>query len=113
MSQRSLVIGFKVIITTPDGLPEWEERMNVCYGKSNRSGFEALKDFDHNYRQISIPKLAEIRQKYDAEYAFLYLETPSLNLPVLFQNRHYKLVDLRPLDKISDVSSENKNTQTN
>lgn len=98
ISERALVIGYKTIITTPTGMPEWLERIRVCYGETNKDGLRALEDLDKNYREITLDQLLTIRKKYGADFAFIYSETPNIDLPVLFQNKKYRFVDLSPLD---------------
>lgn len=95
VSQRSVVIGFKVIITTPDGLPKWLERMETCYGKSTNRGFAAVKDLDKNYHDITERKLSEVHDNYGADYAIVYKATKNISMPVVYENNKYKLVVLR------------------
>ena len=68
--------------------------MNVCYGDmsglSRDAGLEKMK---RNYRNISAEDIRNISKKYNADYAVLYHNT-KIDLPVIYQDEHFKLVKI-------------------
>jgi hypothetical protein len=93
LAQRAIVVDFKAFPFSDVSMKAWHQRLVDCYGESRGTGFHALPGLEANYRSIQDSKLGELRQRYGADFAVLYLETPS-QYPVVFENSDYKMVAL-------------------
>jgi hypothetical protein len=93
LAQRAIVVDFKCTPVTDQGLREWKQRLDDCYGPIQSHGFEAIDEMDSHYQQTSWPQLQRLAQRYGATHAILFTSTPS-EAPVLAQNALYKMVSL-------------------
>ena len=75
IADRSIVVDFKAFPFTDQGMLEWRDRLFDLYGKPLSEGFQAARDFDKLYHQISDSELLEIAKTYGACYAILYSNT--------------------------------------
>lgn len=90
-ARRAIVVDFKAFPFQDNAMLEWRTRLQDCYGSAEKTGFPAAREMDANYRSIPEQRLLMLARKYYASYAVLYSDT-HCELPVLFKNRHYKLV---------------------
>lgn len=95
---RSVVVDFKSMPGHTDSMLEWRRRLEDCYGSTAKSGYEAVDEMDRGYHAITSESLTSIRSLYGPDYAVLYADTPNLQLPVLYANSRYLLVDLTSLE---------------
>lgn len=94
LAHRAIVVDFKAFPFTDRSMEAWYKRMGDCYGQPSGAGFQALPGFDANYRKISDQQLLELKERYGAGFAVLYLETPS-QFPLVFENHTYKVVNIQ------------------
>ncbi|MBN1250558.1 MAG: hypothetical protein JXR51_05235 [Bacteroidales bacterium] len=90
-AQRAVIVDFKAFPFSDLAMKEWKNRIDNCYGKTNKSGFEALTDLENNYKNINTEKIKKLEKKYNFKYIILFSETKT-ELPVLYKNKTFKLV---------------------
>jgi hypothetical protein len=94
LAERALVVNFKTYPFKGTQLKEWQERLFDCYTWTDKKGFDAVDwAFIPNYKVIDKDRLNMIAQKYKAEYAVLYSETPC-DFPILYENKSFKLAQI-------------------
>lgn len=94
ISERAIVVDFKSFVFQDSSIAEWMDRMTTVYGTTDVGGFPGAAVLDRAYRTIPDSRLSLVAEKFGAEYAVLYPETPT-SYPVLYQDPHFKLVRLR------------------
>lgn len=95
LAERALVVNYKTYPLKGKAMLEWQQRLFDCYTWTDMRGFDAaLWAFEPNYKIINRERLLMLKEKYGATHAVLFAET-ICGFPVLFENEHYKLVDLR------------------
>jgi hypothetical protein len=91
LAERALVVNFKTYPFKGKQLKEWQDRLFKCYTWTDKKGFDAVNwAFIPNYKVIDKERLNMIAQKYGADYAVLYAETPC-DFPILYENKSFKL----------------------
>lgn len=93
VGERASVVSFKAVPFGDIAIKDWKERLDFCYGRTNKLGFEAEQDLIENYKQISDIDLLRIKEKYGIEYAVLFAST-NTELKVLYKNDIFKLVEV-------------------
>ncbi|MBS1239703.1 MAG: hypothetical protein H6R45_409, partial [Proteobacteria bacterium] len=93
IAERPIVVDFTSIPFNDLAMREWKARMTALYGEGKGGGFSALNSMDRNYRESSPAALRSAGERFGADYAVLYAETPWPG-PVLYRNAHYKAVRL-------------------
>ena len=93
LARRSIVVDFKSFPFQDWAMVEWKQRLDDCYGVTEKGGWKARNEMDDNYHFITDDKIRSLSGKYDIAYAVLYLDTAS-NLPVVYEDEHYKIVEI-------------------
>lgn len=86
LGERAIVSDIKADPYKPLDRQIWQERLFDSYGTDTSL-------FSQNYKNIDRSRLEFIKNKYNADYAVLYIETPS-DLPLIYQNDMYKIVEI-------------------
>lgn len=74
-ARRSLLADFKCVPFSDEGMAEWYERMQSCYGPIEGGGFDELERMEDRWRAVSDAHLNEIARRWNADYAVLYAGT--------------------------------------
>ena len=90
-AKRAIVIDFKAFPFSDIAMKEWKNRIDNCYGKTDKIGFRALSDLENNYKKINDKKIENLIKKYKFQYIVLFSKTKT-NFSVIYQNSTYKLV---------------------
>ena len=90
-ARRAIVVDFKA--PPPRALVEWRKRLLDCYGEVESRGFQAAREMNKLYKDITTERILSVAKKYGASHALLYQDTPS-EFPVLFENELYKIVKI-------------------
>ena len=75
IGERAIIVDFKAFPFLDEAMLEWKQRIIDCYGASKASGFDAMLEFDQNYKEITDSKMLYLSKKYDASYSVLYNTT--------------------------------------
>jgi hypothetical protein len=99
LAGRAVVVDYKNFPFSDSAMVEWRDRLRFCYGRFAGWGFGAAAAMDRNYHEIPDYALAELAQRYGADYAVLYPDTPT-SFAELYADARFKLVRIgdRPAD---------------
>lgn len=91
VSERALLVDFKMFPFSERDIRDWRSRMNIAYGPVNGTGWDALQVMQANYKLITDDKTRSLATEYKLTYAVLPTDTPT-SLPIEYSNKFYKLV---------------------
>ena len=86
-SERAVVVDWKMFVFSDDGMKEWHDRYTAIYDPAQGAGYPD---------RITDAGLAELRRKYDFDYAVLPVGT-GFTLPTVLSTSRWKLVDVSEL----------------
>jgi hypothetical protein len=93
MGERAIVVDFKAFPFSGKAMQAWKNRLDFCYGTTEKTGFDAAEALENNFRNITDEKILQIKKSYGASYAVLY-HTTNTDFEVIYQNNHFKIVQL-------------------
>jgi hypothetical protein len=95
LAERGLVVDYKCMPYDARGYARWHERLRDCYGEIKGVSSQALIVMKNHYIWIKPERIQRVGEKYGADYAVLYKDTPN-DWPVLYRDRRFKLVAIPP-----------------
>lgn len=90
-AHRAIVVDFKSFPYQDEFMLDWRERIEFCYGTTDKQGFEAKEDLKEKFQAVSLPHLKNIKTKYQASYAVVDSKNP-ITQQIIFENDDYKLI---------------------
>ena len=96
-AERAIIVDWKSTPYLPDELIEWYERIQDVSGEKNITSYLDVKK---GYLNLDLQRLKFLKEKYSITHAVLLESQNSIkhNLPVIFNNEKYHVIDLQSLD---------------
>ena len=91
VAERAIIVDYTSVPFGDLAQREWRDRIETLYGPANGGGFNALNNMVNNFKTADERTLKAAMERYGADYAVLYAETPWQG-DVLFQNETFKAV---------------------